>query len=78
MSQLVFYLFNICMTYLIDHSFNKNKGGSKTHVTFSIELFVRIVHGFQTVAVVGKSYLINVAGFMDPFSEKDIVKIGKC
>ena len=74
MSQLVFYLFNIGMTHLIYHSFNKNEGGFKTYVTFSIELFVRIVHGYS-VAAVGKSYLINGAGFMDLFSEKDIVKL---
>ena len=44
-------------------------------MTFSLELFVTIVHGFRAVAVVGKSYLVDGAGFMDPLPEKDIVKI---
>ena len=34
-----------------------------------------IVHGFQSVAVVAKRYLIDGAGFMNPPSEKDIAKI---
>ena len=40
-----------------------------------MELFLTIVHGFLTVAIVAKSYLITGAGFMDLFSEKGIVKI---
>ena len=63
------------MTQSIYHLFNKNGGGFKTQVTFLMELFVTIVHGFQMVTVLSKNYLINGAGFMDPFSEKDIVKI---
>ena len=39
------------------------------------ELFVIIVHNFQAVAIVAKSYLDDGAGFMDLFPEKDIVKI---
>ena len=74
-SQLVFYLFKIDMTQLIYHLFNKNGGGFKTHVTFSTELFVTIVHGFQTVTVVAKSYLIDGERFIVPIFEKDIVKI---
>ena len=74
-SQLAFYLLNIGMMQLIYHLFDKNAGGFKTHVTFLMELFVTIVLGFQTVAVVSKSYLVDGAGFMDPFPEKDIVKI---
>ena len=70
-----FILFNIDMTQLVDHFFNKNGGGFKTHATFSMELFVTTVYGFQAVAVVARSYLIDEARFMDPFSEKDSVKI---
>ena len=43
------------MTQLIDHFFNKNGGGFKTHATFSMELFVTTVYGFQAVAVVARS-----------------------
>ena len=75
MSQLVFYLFNIGMTQLIYHLFNKNGGGFKTHTTSLMELFVAIAHGFLTVAVVAKNYLIAGAGLMNLFSEKYIVKI---
>ena len=74
-SQLVFYLFDIGMTQFIYHLFNKNGGRFKTHVTFSMELFARIVHGFRAVAVVAKGCLVDGAGFMDAFPEKDIVKI---
>ena len=63
------------MTQLIYHLFNKNGGGFKTHVTFSMKLFVTIAHGFQTVTVFAQSYLINGTRFIGPFSEKDIVKI---
>ena len=63
------------MTKLIYHLLNKNGGGFKTHITFSMEIFSAIVRGFLTVTVVAKSYLIAGAGFMDLFSEKDIVKI---
>ena len=69
-SQLVFYLFNVGMTQLIHHLFNKNGGRFKSHITFLMELSVTIVHGFQAVAVVAKSYLIAGAGFMDPLSYK--------
>ena len=62
------------MTQLIYHLFNKKGGGFKTHVTISVELFVIIVHRFQAVAFVSKSYLVDEAGFMHPFSEKNIVK----
>ena len=62
------------MTQLIYYLLNKNKGVFKTYVKFSMELFVKINHGFQTVTVFAKSYLIDGAGFMYPFSEKDIVK----
>ena len=51
----------------------KKGGGFKTHVTFSMELFVTIVDSFWVVAVVEKSYLVDGAGFMDPFPEKYIV-----
>ena len=61
------------MTQLIYNLFNKNGGGLKTHITFSMEILVTIVHSFLTVAVVAKSYLIPGAGFMELFSEKDIV-----
>ena len=74
-SQLVFDSFKIGMTQLVYHLFNKTGGDFKTHVTFSMELFVTIAHGFQTVTVVAKSYLIDGARFIGPFSEKDIVKI---
>ena len=60
---------------LIYHLFNKNGEGFKTHVTFSMELFMTIAHGFQAVTVVAKSYLIDGTRFIDPFFEKDIVKI---
>ena len=63
------------MTQLIYDLFNKNGGGFKTHVTISMELFVTIVHCFQTVTVVAKSYLIDGARFRNPFSEKGFVKI---
>ena len=63
------------MMQLIYHLFNMYGSGFKTHVTFSMELFVTISHGFQTVTVVAKSYLIDGARFIGPFSEKDIVKI---
>ena len=63
------------MTQLIYHLFNKNGGRFKTHITFSRELSVTIIHGFGAVTVVAKSYLVDGAGFMDPFPEKDIVKI---
>ena len=63
------------MTQLIYHLFNKNGGGFKTHVTFSMELFVAIVNGFPAVSVITKSYLVDGAGFRDPFPERDIVKI---
>ena len=63
------------MTQLMYHLFKKNGGGFKTHITFSMELFVTIIHGFQTVTVVAKTYLIDGAWFIDPFSEKDFVKI---
>ena len=62
------------MTQLIYHLFIKNGKGFKTHVTFSIELFMTIAHGFQTVTVIAKSYLIDGARFIGLFSEKDIVK----
>ena len=58
-SQLVFNLFKIGITQLIYHLFNKNGGGFKTHLTFLMELFVTIAHGFQAVTVVAKSYLID-------------------
>ena len=45
-SQLLFYLFNIGMTQLIYDLFHKNGGGFKTHITFSMELFVTIVTVF--------------------------------
>ena len=63
------------MTQLIYYLFNKNGSGFKTHVTNSMELFVTIVHGFQALPVVAESNLVDGAGFKDPFSEKDIVKI---
>ena len=40
-----------------------------------MKLFVIIVHGFWVVVVVAKSYLVDGAGFLYPFPEKDIVKI---
>ena len=68
-------VFDIGMTQLIYQLFNKNGGGFKIHIAFSMGLFMKIAHGFQTVTVVGKSYLIDGARFIGPFSEKDIVKI---
>ena len=42
---------------------------------FQWNFFVTIVHGIQMVTVVAKSYLVDGAGFMDPFLTKDIGKI---
>ena len=74
-SQLLFYLFNIGMTQLIYDLFHKNGGGFKTHITFSMELFVTIGHGSRAVAVVAESYLVDGAGCMDQFPKKNTVKI---
>ena len=63
------------MTQLIYHLFNKSGGRFKTHVTFLKELFVTIVHGFPAVTDVAKGYQVDGAGFIDPFPEKDFVKI---
>ena len=73
-SQLVFYLFNIGMTQLIHHLFNKNGGGLKFHIAFSMEIFVTIVYGFLTVAVVVKSYLIAGVVFMDLFLKNILLR----
>ena len=73
-SQLVFYLFNIGMTQLIHHLFNKNGGGLKFHIAFSMEIFVTIVYGFLTVAVVVKSYLIAGVVFMDLFLKNMLLR----
>ena len=73
MSQLVFYLFNIGMKKLVYHLFNKNGSGFRTHVTFLMELYV-IDHGFQTVTVVAKSYLIGGTEFKDPFLKKILLR----
>ena len=58
--------------HLIYHLFNKNGGRFKSHVTFSMEIFVTIARGFQTVTVVANSYLIDGARFIGPFSQKYI------
>ena len=52
--------------------FNKNGGGFRTHVTFSMKLFVTIV--LETVIVAAKSYLIDEIGFMDPFLKKMLLR----
>ena len=73
-SQLVFYLFNIGMTQLIYHLLSKNGGGFRTYVTFSMELFATIIHGFQTMTIVAKSCLIDWARFIDPFLKKILLR----
>ena len=62
------------MTQLIYHLFSKKGGGFGTYATFLMELFATIVHGFQTVTVVAKSYLIDGAGFMDMFLKKILLR----
>ena len=42
---------------------------------FQWNFLATIVHGIQMVTVVAKSYLIDGAGFMDPFLKKDVGKI---
>ena len=62
------------MTQLVHHLFNKNGGGLKFHTAFSMEIFVTIAHGFLTVAVVVKSYLIAGVVFMDLFSKNILLR----
>ena len=62
------------MTQLIYHFFNKNRGGFKTHFTFSMELFVTTVYGFQVVAVVARSYLIDETSSWIRFLKKIVLR----
>ena len=41
-------------------------GGSRTSVTFKMELFVIIVNGFQPLTVTTKSSILDVAAVLDP------------
>ena len=63
------------MTQLIYHLFNKNGGGFKTHVTFSMELFVTIVYGFRAWLLSQRATWSMGQGSWIRFLKKDIFKI---
>ena len=44
----------------------KFRGGSRTAATFKMEFFVVIVNGFQTLAIITKCSILDVAAVLDP------------
>ena len=44
----------------------QNRGGSRTAATTKMELFVIIVNGFQSLTIITKCSILDVAAVLDP------------
>ena len=69
-----YFVFTNCMvqleywyspTIFAEKSYNRCRGGSRTAVTFKMELFVTVVNGWKPLTINTKNSILNVAAVLD-------------